>query len=407
MKTKLLIIGHQWPEPQSSAAGTRMMQLISYFKMQGFDITFATTASDTSFGVALDKIGIHTQNILLNDTSFDEFILKLQPDVVVFDRFMTEEQFGWRVAEHLPNTIRILDTEDLHFLRQARAESLKKGKPLDLHTPLAKREIAAILRSDMSLIISSFEMKLLIQDYKIDPQLLYYLPIGITLSPENLTSIIPFEARKDFVFIGNFKHEPNWDAVLHLKKDIWPGLRIALPEAKLHIYGAYPSQKVTDLHHTKSGFLIHGRAESAANVIAEARVMLAPLRFGAGIKGKLLEAMVQGTPSITFPVGAEGLCFDDVWNGVVASKSDDFIAAAIATYQQQEQWEAYQKVGFEIVRKHFDDQELAVGFNTRIQDLLQNFELYRQQNFMGSLLWHHTTLTTKYMALWIAAKNKP
>jgi glycosyltransferase involved in cell wall biosynthesis len=319
---------------------------------------------------------------------------------------MTEEQFGWRVAEHLPKTIRILDTEDLHFLRQARAESIKKNEPLNLHTTLAKREIAAILRADLSLIISSFEMELLIQKFKIDPQLLCYLPIGMTLTPENLTSIKPFDARKDFVFIGNFRHEPNWDAVLHLKKDLWPDLRLALPEANLHIYGAYPSQKVMDLHQPKTGFLVHGRAESATTVIAEARVMLAPLRFGAGIKGKLLEAMAQGTPSITSPIGAEGLSFNKLWNGEVALKPDDFIAASIAAYQQKSLWESYQKHGFDLLKKHFNDQNLAIGFNTRIQDLLQNFEQYRQQNFMGSLLCHHTALSTKYMALWIAAKNK-
>ena len=109
---KLLIIGYVWPEPNSSAAGSHMLQLIAFFQAQGYVVTFTSPAQQTEHMVDLTDIGVFVEPITLNCDSFDTFIAQLQPDIVLFDRFMMEEQFGWRVAEHCPNALRILDTED-------------------------------------------------------------------------------------------------------------------------------------------------------------------------------------------------------------------------------------------------------------------------------------------------------
>jgi len=114
--------------------------------------------------------------------------------------------------------------------------------------------------------------------------LIYYLPFMLdNISQDDFIKMPSFEERRHFVSIGNFLHEPNWDAVQHLKKDIWPLIRKQLPEAELHIYGAYPSQKVFELHNEKEGFIIKGRAQDANQVIGNARLLLAPIRFGAGL----------------------------------------------------------------------------------------------------------------------------
>src|SRR5690606_22494590 len=131
MIQKLLIIGFVWPEPKSSAAGSRMMQLINAFQSFGYDITFASACAKTDNAFDLKTLNVQTETIQLNHSSFDDFIKQLQPDVVLFDRFMTEEQFGWRVAEHCPTAMRILDTEDLHGLRKGRQQAFKDGKPFD------------------------------------------------------------------------------------------------------------------------------------------------------------------------------------------------------------------------------------------------------------------------------------
>ena len=225
---------------------------------------------------------------------------------------MMEEQFGWRVAENCPKALRILDTEDLHFLRKTRHQQLKNEAVFTTEALLksedAKREIASILRCDLSLIISTFEMDLLKNVFNIDEKILYYLPFLLdNIDRHQQKKWKSFEERAHFVFVGNFFHKPNVDAVLTLKNEIWMQIRKQLPKAEIHIYGAYMQQQIQELQNKKEGFIIKGFAENAEEVVGNARVVLAPLRFGAGIKGKLTEAMLCGTPSITTSIGVEGM----------------------------------------------------------------------------------------------------
>ncbi|WP_415060884.1 glycosyltransferase family 4 protein [Flavobacterium sp.] len=398
---RLLIIGFVWPEPNSSAAGTRMMQLITFFKERGVKITFASTASESEFSEDLE--GVDRKLIALNCSSFDDFVAELQPDLVLFDRFMTEEQFGWRVAQHCPNALRMLDTEDLHCLREARRMEVLKSKPFDLNNELAKREIACIFRCDVTLMVSEFEMELLQTYFKVPSFLLFYLPIWV----ENETLYLPsFEERDDFVFIGNFLHAPNHDTVVYLKEVIWPLLLVIFPEAKMRVFGAYPTPKIKSLHEPKFNFFVHGRAESSFEVISQARVLLAPIRFGAGIKGKLLEAMQFGTPSVTTTIGAEAMNGDFLWNGCISDSPEDFTEKAIELYQNKTTWLNAQQNGFEILKNRFSNDLFEITFLEMTLDKFENLEKYRQQNFIGSMLMHHFLQSTKYMAKWIEEKNK-
>ncbi|WJS96250.1 glycosyltransferase family 4 protein [Flavobacterium johnsoniae] len=408
---KLLIIGFVWPEPNSSAAGGRMMQLISIFKKNGFEITFASAAQDSDFMVDLSEFGVAKKNIELNSSSFDDFIIELNPDVVLFDRFMIEEQFGWRITENCPNAIRILDTEDLHSLRTARQKAFKENRTFEIHDLLseevAKREIASILRCDLSLIISQFEMKILKDVFKINENLLFYLPFLVEkTNEEDLLKLPSFEDRKNFVFIGNFLHEPNWNTVQYLKESIWPSLKKNFPEAVLEVYGAYPSQKVLQLHQPKNGFYIMGRAEDANEIVKKARIVLAPIRFGAGLKGKLLEAMQCGTPSVTTSIGSEAMHEDLSWNGFIEDNPEEFSKKAIALYQDENLWKEAQKNGIKIINKCYQISNYSDKLVSLVNSLLKDSENHRLHNFMGNLLQHHSFKSTMYMSKWIEAKNK-
>ena len=123
----IVIIGYVWPEPNSSAAGSRMMQLLHYFKQRSHRVIFASVAQLSEHREILADSDIEEHSISLNCSSFDHWIKQLQPDIVLFDRFMMEEQFGWRVEQQCPDCLRILDTEDLHSLREARHQQLKQA----------------------------------------------------------------------------------------------------------------------------------------------------------------------------------------------------------------------------------------------------------------------------------------
>lgn len=413
MKTtqNILIIGFVWPEPNSSAAGTRMEQLLILFKEWGWSVTFATPALDSNFMVDLETIGVEKRTIALNCSSFDEFVQELNPSIVLFDRFLMEEQFGWRVTEFCPNALRILDTIDLHCLRLSRQKAFKEMRDFEINDLLtediSKREIASILRCDCAIMVSEFEMDLLKNTFKIDASLLYYLPLLLEpVSKDSIQKWLPFEEKKDFIIIGNFLHEPNWNSVLYLKETIWPLIRKEIPEANLLVYGAYPSQKVLQLHEPKQGFHIMGRAENAHEVVSKARIVLAPLRFGAGIKGKLLEAMQCGTPSITTSIGAESMFGDLPWNGFITDNSQDFASKAVFLYQDKTTWIQAQKNGIQIIEKRYLKSDYVAEFKDYILTLQNNLKQHRLNNFIGALLQHQTLQSTKYMSKWIEAKNK-
>lgn len=406
----LLIIGFVWPEPNSTAAGSRMLQLISLFQKNSFTISFVCAASKTKNSFDLEKLNIQTFDILLNDSSFDLLVKKINPDFVLFDRFLTEEQFGWRIAENYPEAIRILDTEDLHFLRNARQAAHQKNTTVtlsDLMGDLAKREIASIYRCDLTLIISKYEMKLLKKTFKIDKSLLLYLPFLLNkMNTETLRSYPSFQNRNHFISIGNFKHEPNWNSVQYLKTDIWPLIREKLPEAQLHIYGAYVMEKVQQLHNKKEGFIIKGRAENIEDVFTNTRVCLAPLRFGAGLKGKLIDAMQFGTPSVTTNIGAEAMHHKLPWNGYITDDPTEFALKVIELYTNVKLWENAQQNGVEIINACYLKEKYEKKLLNKIENIQRNRVAHRLQNFIGALLMHHTLQGTKYMSKWIEEKNK-
>ncbi|MDO7137635.1 glycosyltransferase family 4 protein [Algibacter lectus] len=410
MNKKVLIIGFVWPEPKSSAAGSRMMQLIETFKSQDYNITFASPCAKSDNAFNLESIGVLQTAIELNNSSFDTFIKDFNPDFVLFDRFMMEEQFGWRVTENCPNAIKILDTEDLHSLRKGRHQAFKDNILFDksyLFNDTAKREIASIHRCDLTLIISEAEMDILKNDFKVDEELLLYLPFMLEpISEDAITKLPKFETKQHFITIGNFLHEPNYNAVLYLKDTIWPLIRKQLPQAELHIYGAYASQKVTQLNNEKQGFIIKGFAEDVHTVMQEAKVCLAPIRFGAGLKGKLIDAMQNGTPMVTSTIGAEGMFGDFEPNGFIEDDANSFVNQAIALCKNEVLWSKMQKNGFAIINNRFNSQKHKEMFLSRIESIVDDLNIHRQNNFMGQMLHHHSMQSTKFMSRWIEEKNK-
>lgn len=410
MKNKILIIGTVFPEPNSTAAGSRMLQIIDLFLEQNWEVNFASTASKSEHSFDFNLLNINSYEIKMNDSSFDDFVKKMNPTIVIFDRFMTEEQFGWRVKEICPDCLQILDTEDLHFLRKTRQEFVKKNLDItDSHlltSEISKREIASIYRCDLSLIISSFEMELLTNVFKIDQKILFYMPFLLSKIENQILETFPsFAERRHFISIGNFRHEPNWDAVLYLKQTIFPLIKKQIPDAEIHIYGSYITQKAQEFHNQKEGFIIKGRAEDAFEVIKNARILLAPLRFGAGLKGKLTDAMQCGTPAITTKIGAEGMHGNLPWNGTITDDENDFANAAVSLYNDENAWKNAQQNAVKIINECFEKTIFANNFITKIIDLQTDLKQHRTYNFIGQILHHHSLQSTKYMSKWIEEKN--
>jgi glycosyltransferase involved in cell wall biosynthesis len=412
---KLLVIGYVWPEPNSSAAGYRMMQLLSLLQQHNYDITYSSAAVFSEHSVDLPSLGIHQHSIEVNSSSFNDFIKQLSPDVVLFDRFIMEEQFSWRVDDVCPQALKILETVDLHSLRDARHTAVKNNispyelNNLDFYTDTAVREVASILRCDLSLMISEVEIEILKNKYQVDESLLFYLPFMFERLEEGKikSQWKSFKQRQYFVTIGTFRHAPNWDSVLYLKNTLWPAIHKHLKHAELHIYGSYLPKKAQQLHNPQQGFYIKGWADDAIETLSQYRVCLSPLRFGAGMKGKLADAMLTGTPSVTTSIGAESMNGKHAWPGFIMDDENGLVNAAIELYENETLWQEKNNNILPIVNERFNKEKYGKDVIHKINELVTTLEEHRKKNFIGKMLRHHTMKSAMYMSQWIEAKNKP
>jgi glycosyltransferase involved in cell wall biosynthesis len=402
MSKNVLFIAAIFPEPNSSAAGKRILQLVHFFKKSNYTIQFASTSPKNNFSFDLSEINVKEININANDNSIDDYLIENVPDIVVFDRFYIEEQFSWKISELCPKALKILDTEDLHFLRKNREKTLKNKNNEDSSD--LYRELASILRCDISFIISEFEFDLLNQNYSFCSPYIFYLPFLVE-HDELLIDTPTFENRKDFLFIGNFFHEPNCDAVLILKNEIWPKIKGLNSSLRLFIYGAYMPSKIKQLHDQKFGFNVCDRGEDATKIFKNARVILAPLRFGAGLKGKLFDAMIHGLPSVTTSIGAEGLNGNLNWPGFIEDDFQTFATKAVELYEDVNLWQKSQKNGFEILKQRFLASQYEQSLLNSIILKMNNLHKFRTENVLGSMLNYHLLKSTKYLSKWIAEKK--
>jgi len=406
----IVIIGAVWPEITSSAAGLRHQNLIDFFLKENWKVTYLSSSKTNEHTEHLNQQGVKTLPIELNCSSFNDIIKNISPDVVIFDRFITEEQFGWRVHQVCPNCVHILDTQDLHFLRNCRKKALELNTSLDdiasakisFDMDFTYRELASILRSDLCLMISDFEYDLLINQFKIPKEILTLL----RFSYDNIAEQPSFEQRNHYSMIGNFRHAPNADSIHWFSKEIWPNIRKQLPTAEVHIYGAYPPKEFTSMSNPDIGFLVKGWTPNQMETLKKYRVNLAPLRFGAGIKGKISDSWFAGTPSVTTQIGAEGMYENLPFGGEITNCSNEFIQKAVSIYQNSNQWSLLQKNGFDILKNLYNFETNKNSIIRAIVDLKNNIKSFRHKNIYRNILFHHTLQSSKYLSKWIEEKNK-
>ncbi len=395
----IAIIGYVWPEKDASAAGMRTWNLLQIFKEADYDVHYLCGAKENVWTKRVQDMGAHTHSITLNHDSFDTLIKKISPHTVIFDRFITEEQFGWRVEQSIPQAIRIIDTQDLHFLRQARQKKIEENTALDLWNRNTLRELASIYRTDATLILSSYEYKLLTQTFHLPEKLLHLLPFSYPTPPSSTPS---FSQRKHFVFLGNFRHPPNQDAILHGVEHIWPSIRQALPQAEWHIYGAYPPKNIMKLHNP--GIHVMGPVKDHLSMLSQYRVNLAPLRFGAGIKGKITDGWFMHTPCVTTPIGAEGMEETQQWKGT--ELASPFIHKALQLYTQEKEWQKAQSMGLNQIKGYFSHTRNKKLLLSLVSKLQRNKQQERKENIVGAILREEQFQSTKYLSRWIQEKNK-
>ena len=222
---------------------------------------------------------------------------------------------------------------------------------------------------------------------------------------------LAFEARQHCILIGSFMHAPNVDAARWCKQAIWPLIRKALPAAELHCYGSYGDKFKGELHAPKLGFHFKGRAEDALATMANYRLNLAPLRYGAGLKGKVFDGFQTGTPTVTTPIGAEGVTGAMDWGCPISSRPATSLPTPRSTLYARRRIDGrrVQAQG----QQHrdgsaFDAARVAATAARSCCEAVRSRRATedRQQHFTGRMLRHHHHRSTEFMSRWIEAKNR-
>ena len=284
------------------------------------------------------------------------------------------------------------------------------------------------------------ERRLMLDTYRVPPEKLELASFfcesnhcEMRRNGEDLPPIMPppplppttpgFDARDGFTTIGTFHHKPNVDSVRWLAEAIWPLIRAELPTATMRVYGSYPTEAIRQLHKPECGFLVEGFAPTIEGVMDTSRVLLAPLRFGAGVKGKIVDAWTRGLPVVTTPVGAEGTVpgmslmwpeglWEDrtgVWGGKWRSiTAEDFAADAIELHENREAWDDARIDCSAMIDRLFPAERNLATVRRAIDELFEGeggLEARRGQDYFAASLWHHTARSTEYFSRWIEMKE--
>ncbi|WNV05355.1 glycosyltransferase [Candidatus Methylospira mobilis] len=244
------------------------------------------------------------------------------------------------VRQYCPNAKVLFHTVDLHFLRMAREAALfadtKKQKAAE---QVRESELALMKRVDVTTVISEKELEELSR-----------------ILPDSNVRLLPyarhvrgtdsvFNKRRDIVFVGSYQHPPNIDAILYFAGEIMPLLRESLPGVCLHVVGSNPTDEVREL--AANDIIVHGFVEDLESLLDKMRVNVAPLRYGAGIKGKIGSAMAQGLPTVATAIAAEGMSLTNGENILIADDAREFCDAISGLYNDEALWNRLSQNGLQ------------------------------------------------------------
>jgi GT2 family glycosyltransferase/glycosyltransferase involved in cell wall biosynthesis len=331
---RILVIDRHLPMPDRDSGSLRMFQMLKILHGLGHRMTFVpdNLANIAPYGAELQKRGIE---VVYHPyaTSVKEYLVAHGPefDVVVLSRCDFARKHIANARQYASQSRIIFDTVDLHFLRDSREAELTQDASAKL-TAQDKRqqEYEIVDQADEAWVVSSVEQELL---RRARPHKSIEVVSNIVDVPGSRT---PFSLRRDFLFIGSFQHKPNIDAVLFFTKEIYPAVRRHLPNAKFYVIGDKAPPEVVAL--ASENIVVTGRQPDVQPYFDNVKLSIAPLRFGAGVKGKINQSMGFGVPVVGTSIAVEGMDLINREDAMVADEPAQFATAMIELYESEELW---------------------------------------------------------------------
>ena len=346
---RILLIDATTPTPDQDSGSVRYLNLFRVLRALGWQCTFFADnrAYVPRYTDELRALGVEVQyHPWLSDPV--AFFRERGPqfDAILLSRHYVARHYVDLAREHAPQALVLFDTVDLHYLREERAAAISGSEAMVRQAQATRSvELDLIARCDVTLVVSPVERDLLAS-------------VASGHRVEVLSNIHEvagrrqeYAQRKDIWFVGGFQHEPNVDAVLWFAAEIWPRVRTQMPDLKFHIVGSKITPEVEAL--AGHGIEVHGFVEDIHPFLDGCRIAVAPLRYGAGVKGKVNQSMAYGQPVVATPIAVEGMEIKAGNEALVAAEPARFADEIVRLYRDPALWLKLSDAGLANIQAHF------------------------------------------------------
>lgn len=353
---RVLVIDHRLPTPDRDSGSLRMMELIRAILGRGHHVTFIPDNFFVWPPYLQDLEAIGVEVVHPPEYRFVAQFLKERGrdfDLAIISRAGIAARHLTTVRRLAPRARIVFDTVDLHFLREERQARLVQDSALQSAGASRKRQELRLARSaDLTLVVSPIEVDILEQECPgLDVRIIS------NIIPIDGADVPGLEGRRNILFIGGFDHAPNVDAVLYFAREILPRVTACIPDAVFQVIGSYPTPEIQQL--AGPNIQVLGYVADVKPIFDRARVSVAPIRFGAGVKGKVNQSMALGVPVVVTSVAAEGMYLVHEQNAMIADDPESFADAVVRVWNSRELWERVSINGRHNLREHFSVEAAA------------------------------------------------
>ena len=352
-RRQILIVDALTPRPDHDSGSLRMFNLMRLLCAQGAHVVFlpANRQHDGAYTLALQQLGVEVWYAPFAARP-PAWLREHGPrfDVVLLSRHYVASEFLPLVTRHAPQARVVFDSVDLHYLRESRGADMANDPGLRAAAARTRAsELDVIAAADITLVVSTMERELLAAD----------APGARTELLSNLHEVAgagaSFAQRRDLVFVGGFRHPPNVDAAVWFAREVMPLVLRRLPAVVFHCVGSDPPEVVQALAGLE-GVVVHGHVPDLVPMMENLRIAVAPLRYGAGVKGKVNLSMAHGQPVVATSTAVEGMHLTEGKDVLVADDPQGFADAVVRLYEDEALWSALSGNGLDNVARHFSMQ---------------------------------------------------
>ena len=367
-RPKIVMIDAFVPKPDQDSGSADLFWYMRIFHAFGYQVSFIAAFEEQpleSYADALRRWGVRVQYATDLD-HLNHLVLEESRDaqVVLVQRVVVARHVICALRERQLSAKIVFGTVDLHYLREERiAIHERSPEALDYALTLRREELRAMSLSDATIVVSRLEhdiVKAALPEVNVHRIPIPRMPVR---------SASTFADRSGVVFVGGFAHRPNIDAVMFLVNEIWPIVRRNLPSAELRVVGSNVTPEISALDNPAAGVKIVGFVQDLDEVMSTARLSVAPLRFGAGIKGKVVSSLLHGLPCVLSKMASEGMGLVDGEHVLEGETAEEIAAAIVRLHEDAQLWQRIADAGFLVAAEEYSVESVADKFSALLDSV--------------------------------------